>query len=104
MNEHYTKLTKGFPSRVETTVNPIKRVDISSLTPEAFAEQYQNSGCPVVITGLLKECDWNLNYLCEKLGNQEFLLRFYGHERYKEDKRQWKNIGSGVEAQNLLFS
>lgn len=82
-----------------------EKVDISSITPETFFEQYQKNGIPVVITGLLKsEDDWNLDYLCEKLGTQQFLLRFYGHERYKYDKRQWVNIGSGVEAQSLPFT
>jgi lysine-specific demethylase 8/hypoxia-inducible factor 1-alpha inhibitor (HIF hydroxylase) len=85
-------------------VNPIQRVDVASLTTDTFFELYEKAGMPVVITGLLKECDWNLDYLCEKLGNQEFLLRCYGHERYKQDKRKWKNIGSGIETQSLPFT
>jgi lysine-specific demethylase 8/hypoxia-inducible factor 1-alpha inhibitor (HIF hydroxylase) len=104
MRNHYTTLVKSSPLKAQTAVNSISRVDISSLTPETFVEQYQKTGIPVIITGLLKDCDWNLDYLSEKLGEQQFLLRFYGKERYKYDKRQWKNIGSGVEAQNMLFS
>ena len=85
-------------------VNPIQRVDASSLTPETFFEHYQKTGIPIVITGFLNECDWNLDYLCEKLDNQEFLLRCYGHERYKYDKRKWTNIGSGIETQSMPFT
>lgn len=85
-------------------VNPIQRVDVASLKTDIFFEHYQKAGVPVVITGLLKECDWNLDYLCEKLGTQEFFLRRYGHERYKQDKRKWKNIGSGIETQIMPFT
>lgn len=85
------------------TVDSIQRVDISSLTPKIFAQQYQKPGIPVVITGLLEGVDWNLDYLCDKLGNQEFLLRFYGHQRYKH-KQEWTSIGSGVAAQSMRFT
>ncbi|MBW4623472.1 MAG: cupin-like domain-containing protein [Cyanosarcina radialis HA8281-LM2] len=84
-------------------VNSIPRVDILSVTPETFSDRYQKNGNPVVITGLLEEGDWNLEYLCDRLGDREFILRFYGHERYKRDKRQWKSIGSGVESQGMPF-
>ncbi|SRR5579883_338322 len=104
MNNNYTQLRQKFQSEFNFTLDTIKRVDISSLTPEIFVEQYQKTGTPVVITGLLEECDWNLDYLCDNLGDQKFLLRFYGHERYKQDKRKWKNIGSGIEAQALPFT
>lgn len=99
-----TNSRKDFELGLDNTVNPIQRVDISFITPETFVEQYQRTGTPIVIKGLLKECDWNLDYLCEKLGTQEFLLRCYGNERYKQDKRQWTNTGSGVETQSMLFT
>ena len=98
-----TNSRKDVELGLDNIVNPIQRVDISCLTPETFVEQYQKTGTPIVIKGLLKECDWNLDYLSEKLGTQEFLIRCYGHERYKQDKRQWTNIGSGVETQSMLF-
>uniref|UniRef100_A0A0C1N283 Transcription factor jumonji jmjC domain-containing protein n=1 Tax=Tolypothrix bouteillei VB521301 TaxID=1479485 RepID=A0A0C1N283_9CYAN len=86
-------------------LNPLPYVDVKSLTPEIFAEKYQRTGTPVVITGLLEqECDWNLEYLCEKLGDREFLFRYYGRDRYKQDKRQWKNIGSGVNMLRMPFT
>lgn len=88
----------------DSIVNQIQRVDVSSLTPETFFQRYQKTGIPVVITGLIKECDWNLDYLCENLGTQKFLLRNYGKERYQLDKRNWTNIGSGVEAQSMPFT
>ncbi len=95
----------GHQTLLEGIVNSIPRINISSLTPQAFLEQYQKLGRPVVITGLLQtECDWNLDYLCENLGKREVLLRFYGRERYKQDKRQWKDIGSGVEPRSMLFA
>ena len=99
-----TKPSQHFESKLNNLVNSLQRVDISSLTPETFFEKYQKTGIAVVITGLINEGDWSLDYLCEKLGTQEFLLRCYGHERYKQDKRKWKNIGSGVETQTLPFT
>lgn len=88
----------------ESLVNQIPRVDISLLTPTTFFDQYQKTGTPVIITGLLaQEQDWNLDYLCNKLGNRAFPIRRYGRDRYKQDKRNWKSIGSGVVTQNIPF-
>jgi lysine-specific demethylase 8/hypoxia-inducible factor 1-alpha inhibitor (HIF hydroxylase) len=90
---------------LDTLPPPIERVHISSLRPEEFVEHYQRKGIPVIIKGLLdREPDWNLHYLCQHIGNQEFPIRYYGRERYKQDKRQWTSSGSGVEARTLLFS
>jgi Cupin-like domain len=92
-------------SSMYNTTDTIERVNISSLTPEKFVEKYQKTGTPLVITGLLEnEREWNLDYLCEKFGNQEFLFRNYGSARYKQDKRQWTSIGSGVDLQMMKFS
>lgn len=89
---------------MKTMVKPILRLNISSLTPEIFVERYQKAGNPLIITGLLDtECDWNLDYLCEKFGNQEFIFRNPGRERYKQDKRKWTSIGSGVALQSMPF-
>lgn len=94
-----------FELEMDTLVKPILRVDISSITPEIFFEKYQKTGTPVIITGLLEhEPDWNLDYLCEKFGNQKLLFRNYGRDRYKQDKRQWKSIGSGVALQSMSFT
>jgi hypothetical protein len=85
--------------------NVIQRVNVSSLTPEIFLEKYRKTGTPVIITGLLEnEGDWNLDYLCEKFGNQEFLFRNYGSTRYEHSKSQWKSIGSGVDLQIMRFT
>lgn len=84
--------------------NSITRIDVSHLTATEFFNQYQKAGKPVIVTGILKNCDWNLDYLSHHLGEQEFLLRYYGNSRYQQDKRQWKNIGSGVEGQKLPFN
>lgn len=89
----------------ESLVNQIPRVDISSLTPTTFFDQYQKTGTPVIITGLLaQEHDWNLDYLCNNLGNRAVPIRHYGRDRYKQDKRDWKSIGSGVVTQDIPFT
>ena len=89
----------------KSLVNQIPRVNISSLTPKQFFDQYQETGTPVIITGLLaQEQDWNLDYLCNKLGNREVPIRHYGRDRHKQDKRNWKSIGSGVVTQNIPFT
>lgn len=100
-----TQSPKKLPLGMESLVNSILRVDISSLTPESFFERYQKTGTPVIITGLLDdENDWNLNYLSEKFGKQELLFRNYGRDRYKQEKHQLKSIGSGVALQSMPFS
>jgi hypothetical protein len=89
----------------DESINQIQRVHLSSLTPQLFFQNYQKPGIPVVITGSLEgEPDWNLDYLSERLGEQEFPVRFYGQERYQQDKREWTSTGSGVEARTLKFT
>jgi hypothetical protein len=91
-------------SKEQHWCNQIQRVNVTCLTPKAFFEQYQSPGVPVIITGLLKdECDWTLDYLSQKLGSQRFLFRNYGQNRSEQDKRQWKNIGSGADLQSIPF-
>ena len=87
------------------SVQTVDRVSQADLTARQFAERYQQQGIPVVITDLLKpNPDWTLDYLCEQLGDQEFLLRYYGRARYEQDKRDWTSIGSGVQSQSQPFS
>ncbi|NCJ04944.1 cupin-like domain-containing protein [Synechococcales cyanobacterium C] len=82
----------------------ISRVSMHALTPQQFNQQFQVLGWPVVITDLLEsEPDWNLNYLCDQIGEQSFLIRCYGRDRHSPDKRQWTTIGSGVPVQMLRF-
>jgi hypothetical protein len=81
----------------------IASVELSALSPNTFFEKYQKTGTPVIITGLQVD-DWNIAYLCEHLQNQEFLFRYYGRERYQQDKRTWKNIGSGVPLKTMSFA
>ena len=89
---------------LDTTSTVISRVHASALTPQAFAEQYQCPGKPVVVDGLLAEdVDWTLDYLCEQLRDHPFLIRCYGQQRYQQDKRQWSNIGSGCDVIQLPF-
>ncbi|NHC35542.1 cupin-like domain-containing protein [Scytonema millei] len=99
------RLTSGnvADSIADNTTFSITRRDLSSISPDLFFEKYQKMGIPVIITGL-KVDDWNLDYLCEKLGQQEFLFRYYGQERYQQDKRTWQNIGSGVPLKTMSFN
>lgn len=88
-----------------TSFPTVDRLSCSNLTAQQFAERYQRLGIPVVITDLLSfETDWNLDYLTQQLGDQEFLLRYYGRARYEQDKRDWTSIGSGVQTQSQPFS
>lgn len=99
-----TKSSSKVELATENIVNSIPRIDISTLTPEIFFEHRKN-GTPVVISGLLqKEPDWDLDYLCEKFGDREFLFRTYGSDRYKQNQSNWKNIGSGVDLQTMPFT
>jgi lysine-specific demethylase 8/hypoxia-inducible factor 1-alpha inhibitor (HIF hydroxylase) len=88
-----------------STASQIAHIQASSLTSSSFFEDYQKQGIPVVIAGLLDtEPDWNLEYLCQQLGNQTFAVRCYGSDRYQQDKRQWTEIGSGVQLKKLTFN
>jgi lysine-specific demethylase 8/hypoxia-inducible factor 1-alpha inhibitor (HIF hydroxylase) len=76
----------------------------SFLSTEDFKTLYRTPGIPIVIRGLLgAEPEWNLDYLCQQLGDREFPVRQYGWERYQQDKRQWNTMGSGVETQTMPF-
>jgi hypothetical protein len=91
-------------SIVHSAVRSICRVPASTITASTFGEHYQKKGTPVVITGLVDaEPVWDLDYLCQTLGNHYFPLRHYGRDRYQQDKRQWTSIGSGVFVQSLRF-
>jgi hypothetical protein len=79
------------------------RESAQSLTLDRFVRTYQTPGRPVIITDLLHQWDWNLDYLCQQLGMQSFVLRYYGNERYQQDKRQWTSIGSGVPPKTKPF-
>jgi len=83
----------------------VDRIACANLTAQQFAERYQKQGLPLVITDLLNpDPAWDLDYLCQQLGDREFLLRYYGRERYQQDKRDWTSIGSGVQTQSQPFS
>ncbi|GAB4382037.1 MAG: hypothetical protein Kow00121_41680 [Elainellaceae cyanobacterium] len=87
-----------------TALLKIQKIPASELTLEGFKHQYQTLGIPVIITGLIPtDWDWSLEYLCEQLGNQEFVLRYYGNQRYQQDKRKWTSIGSGVTPKSQPF-
>ncbi|NEQ26455.1 MAG: hypothetical protein F6K28_46980, partial [Microcoleus sp. SIO2G3] len=85
-------------------VAAIDRISADALTLDRFFEAYQRPGVPVIITGLLAEPDWNLEFLTAQLGNQSFSVRCYGRDRYSQDKRQWKDIGSGTKPRQMTFT
>lgn len=92
------------PSLSADSPQTLPKIPLSELTPEQFVRSYRNPGLPVIITGLLQpDWDWNLDYLCQQLGEQAFLLRYYGQDRYQQDKRTWTSIGSGVQTQSKPF-
>jgi hypothetical protein len=82
----------------------IARESADSLGFDRFVQSYQTPGLPVIVTDLLSRRDWDLNYLCQQIGTQSFVLRYYGNERYQQDKRQWKSIGSGVSPKTKPFA
>lgn len=83
----------------------VSEIPAAALTANLFAQHYRQSGAPVVIRGLLAlKPEWNLSYLQEQLGDREFPIRYYGWERYQQDKRQWDSMGSGVETHSMPFS
>lgn len=89
---------------LDRSIPAIARVSLCDLTPKEFVKQYQKPGIPVIMTGLLEgKSAWDLDFLCQKLGDREFLLRQYGKHRYQQDKRQWDNIGSGVKTERKTF-
>lgn len=91
------KLSQKKASQLENSANDISRLPVTKLTEISFFNSYKKPGIPVIITGLLEgENEWNLDYLCQQLGDLEFPLRYYGKDRYQLDKRHWQNIGSGV--------
>lgn len=81
----------------------ITRESVYSLSLDRFVQSYQTPGLPIVITDLVHQWDWNLDYLCQQIGTQSFVLRYYGNERYQQDKRQWTSIGSGVPPKTKPF-
>jgi lysine-specific demethylase 8/hypoxia-inducible factor 1-alpha inhibitor (HIF hydroxylase) len=93
------------PANIPQSSRLIARVNVSDLTVDRFFQEYKKHGIPVVLTGIFQpDTDWNLDYLSRLLGDQEFVLRYYGKARYQQDKRQWTSIGSGVAPQTKPFS
>lgn len=90
--------------QAEKTLTSVPVVPIAELSPQVFSSHYQQPGLPVVIQGLLDQSvDWNLEYLCETLDDALFLIRCYGQQRYQHNKREWSNIGSGVDVVQMPF-
>ena len=100
-----THLEDKYLSDSDNSLKQVARVDGTNVNPETFAKEYRKDGIPVVITSLLNSLNnWDLEFLRDKLGNQEFPVRFNGWDRYKKEKNAWNNIGSGVESRTLSFN
>ncbi|NJN86387.1 MAG: cupin-like domain-containing protein [Leptolyngbyaceae cyanobacterium SL_7_1] len=83
----------------------VPRVSASALTATQFFEQYRKTSTPVVVTGLFElNQAWDLDFLCVQLGDRVFPVRRYGRDRYTQDKRLWKDIGSSVESWSVPFT
>jgi len=79
----------------------IQKIELSDLSLASL----DDFKMPIVITGLLeKDTEWNLDYLCQTIGDNRFLFRHYGQQRYEYDKQQWQTIGSGVDVEEMSFS
>ncbi|MEM7725674.1 MAG: cupin-like domain-containing protein [Cyanobacteria bacterium P01_A01_bin.45] len=90
---------------LQTNTHQISTISASKFDVKIFRKKYLQQGKPVLITGLLdNQPTWNLDYLCENLGTQKFPVRIYGTQRYKQDKREWENIGSSVEYRTMTFN
>lgn len=91
-------------SSAELSHCQIPSISAAQLTSSDFFETYRKLGTSIVITQLLKELpEWNLDYLCQQLGDHQFPIRRYGTERYQIDKRLWRNMGSAVETNIMPF-
>ncbi|NJN86721.1 MAG: hypothetical protein HC881_10910 [Leptolyngbyaceae cyanobacterium SL_7_1] len=83
----------------------IDKIHTAAFAHKDFQLHYRNPGIPVVVGGLLDDTsDWNLDSLCQVLGDYVFPIRHYGQDRYQQDKRQWTSSGSGVEARSMTFA
>lgn len=83
----------------------IPRIPIETLTTQEFFKQYRSANQPAIISNLLpQQPSWNLDYLCQYLGDYPTPVRAYGRERYQQDKRQWQEIGRGMEPTTLSFA
>jgi len=77
----------------------------SELDDKAFFDSFQKNGHPVVVTDALSSTpEWNLDFLRQKIGDEVFLIRQFGRDRYQHDKRSWTSMGSGVESASLTFN
>jgi len=83
----------------------IPRIPIESLKTQDFFEQHRSANQPAIILDLLpQQTNWDLDFLCHYLADYPTPVRAYGRQRYQQDKRQWQEIGRGMEPKTLSFS
>ena len=77
---------------------------IETFSDKRLHTGYILKGRPILVKGLLNNSEnWSLEFLCKHIGKQTFPVRTYGRERYQQDKRQWKDMGSGVSVSSITF-
>ncbi|MBW4656216.1 MAG: cupin-like domain-containing protein [Kaiparowitsia implicata GSE-PSE-MK54-09C] len=92
------------PDSAASPLGAIAQVQATQLMPTQFYEQYQKPGIPVLISGLFEaDTDWNLDYLCQQLGETEFPIQDHGSSHRARDKRTWTGTGSGVDTIVMPF-
>ncbi len=73
----------------------IERVDAAELTPESFVARYQRTSTPVVVTGLFEGMEeWSPAPLLATLGERVFRVRFYGADKFAQDKSRWRQYST----------
>lgn len=85
------------PHRETQAGNAVARTTLDTLTPDRFYRDFRARSRPVVITGALAGApDWNLDYLCARLGEAPYQARHYGRDHFKQAKRQWRAYSQGM--------
>lgn len=70
--------------------NKIDQLTVAELTPEKFDIDYLVVGRPVVITDFIaSSVDWDLDFLCANLGDDEWMVRDYGSGHFDKPRYQW---------------
>ncbi|MDO9103410.1 MAG: cupin-like domain-containing protein [Methylovulum sp.] len=68
----------------------VDELSMADLTAQRFIQDYRNRGKPVVITDFIKpSVDWDLNFLCGHLGDDEYLVRHYGEGHFAKPRHLW---------------
>lgn len=76
----------------EKTVDALQidELPLSELTMKRFNEDYRDRGKPLLIKDFIKpSVDWDLDFLCSHLGDDEYLVREYGEGHFDKPRHLW---------------